>query len=155
MQLSRIGEQLPCTREPGKSKDPFAVAVVRLSVTVSPCYRVTTSTNDRSSVRVGPHYLRAAAASDWAWLTRILNPRKLFPRNFVKGQSAKILSLENLALYGTLSSVTFSSKSIPNTNFAQLVHFWQKWHISHPIEQECYFCQLRHNSKLGTSKCAI
>ena len=42
----------------------------------------------------------AAAASDWAWLTRILNPRKLFPRNFVKGQSAKMLSLENLALYG-------------------------------------------------------
>ena len=35
MQLSRIGEQLPCTREPGKRKDPFAVAVVRSSVTVS------------------------------------------------------------------------------------------------------------------------
>ena len=35
MQLSRIGEQLPCTREPGNSKDPFAVAVVRSSVTVS------------------------------------------------------------------------------------------------------------------------
>ena len=35
MQLSRIGEQLPCTREPRNSKDPFAVAVVRSSVTVS------------------------------------------------------------------------------------------------------------------------
>ena len=32
MQLSRIGEQL---REPENSKDPFAVAVVRSSVTVS------------------------------------------------------------------------------------------------------------------------
>ena len=35
MQLSCIGEQLPCTREPGNSKDPFAMAVVRSSVTVS------------------------------------------------------------------------------------------------------------------------
>ena len=35
MQPSRIGELLPCTREPGNHKDPFAVAVVRLSVTVS------------------------------------------------------------------------------------------------------------------------
>ena len=35
MQLSCIGEQLPCTREPGTRKDPFAVAVVRSSVTVS------------------------------------------------------------------------------------------------------------------------
>ena len=44
----------------------------------------------------------AAAASDWAyaWLARIHSPRKLFPRNFANGQSAKILSLENLALYG-------------------------------------------------------
>ena len=98
MQLSRIGEQLPCTREPGhgNSKDPFAVAVVRSSVTVSQQLR--------TIVNVGPHYLRAAAASDWAWLTRILHPRKLFPRNFVKGQSAKILSLENLALYGMESN---------------------------------------------------
>ena len=31
----RIGEQLPCTREPGTRKDPFAVAVVSSSVSVS------------------------------------------------------------------------------------------------------------------------
>ena len=31
MQLSRISEQLPCTRESGTRKDPFAVAVVRSS----------------------------------------------------------------------------------------------------------------------------
>ena len=30
----------------------------------------------------------------------ISDPRKLFPQNFAKGQSAKILPLEHLALYG-------------------------------------------------------
>ena len=39
----RIGEQLPCTREPGTHKDPFAVAVVRSSVSVSQQL----TTNDR------------------------------------------------------------------------------------------------------------
>ena len=29
-----IGEQLPCNREPGNCKDPFAVAVVRSRVTI-------------------------------------------------------------------------------------------------------------------------
>ena len=69
MQLLRIGEQLPCTREPGNSKEPFAVAVVR-------------SCHERLSVHVGPHYCAraAAAASDWVWLTRIL------------ARSAKIIS---------------------------------------------------------------
>ena len=38
--VSHIVEQLPCTREPGTRKDPFAVAVVRSSVE---CYRVTTT----------------------------------------------------------------------------------------------------------------
>ena len=38
-----------------------------------------------------------------------------------------------------LHSVTFSSKSIPNTNFGSLAHFWQKLHISLPTEQECCF----------------
>ncbi len=33
-------------------------------------------------------------------LTGILDPRKLFPRNVCECQSAKILRLENLALYG-------------------------------------------------------
>ena len=46
MRLSRISEQLPCMREPGNSKDPFAVAVVRSSVTVSQQLRM----------YVGPHY---------------------------------------------------------------------------------------------------
>ena len=87
-------EQLPCTREPGNSKDPFAVAVVRSRVTVSQQLR--TINRVCTTLRAA----LAAAASDWVWLTRILNPRKLFLQNFVKGQSAKILSLENLALYG-------------------------------------------------------
>ena len=39
----RIGEQLPCTRESGTRKDPFAVAVVRSSVSVSQQL----TTNDR------------------------------------------------------------------------------------------------------------
>ena len=68
----RIGEQLPCTRdsEPGTRKDPFAVAVVRSSVSVSQQL----TTNDRLyeyvCARRPALLLRAAvAASDWAWLT--------------------------------------------------------------------------------------
>ncbi len=37
-------------------------------------------------------------------LTGILDPRKLFPRNVCECQSAKILRLENFALYGIYSS---------------------------------------------------
>ena len=36
----------------------------------------------------------------WAWSAGIFGPRNLFPRKFANGLSAKILSLENLALYG-------------------------------------------------------
>ena len=99
MQLSRIGEQLPCTREPGTRKDPFAVAVVRSSVTVSQQLNLQ---YERSIVRVQVCMSArpALVRRRWAWLTRIHSPRKLFPRNFVQGQSTKILSLENLALYG-------------------------------------------------------
>ena len=53
MQLSHISEQLP-TREPGTRKDPFAVAVVRSSVTVS--QQLYVRTIDCMSVHVGPHY---------------------------------------------------------------------------------------------------
>ena len=58
MQLSRIGEQLPCTREPGTRKDPFAVAVVRSSVnTVSQlqtieCARTSTGLIARGGGRI-------------------------------------------------------------------------------------------------------
>jgi len=31
-----------------------------------------------------------------------------------------------------------------------LFHFWQKWHISHPTEQGCCFCQLWINQKCAT-----
>ena len=41
--------------------------------------------------------------------------------------------------------VMFSSKSIPNNKFSSLVHFWRKWYISHPIEQEWCVCQLWRN----------
>ena len=85
----RIGEQLPCTREPGTRKDPFAVAVVRSSVSVS-------RTSACISIARGGGRIGLGVAN------RIHSQRKLFPRNFVKGQSAKILSLENLALYGSL-----------------------------------------------------
>ena len=30
-----------------------------------------------------------------------------------------------------------------------LFHFWQKWHISHPTEEDCCFCLI------DMSKCAI
>ena len=39
-----------------------------------------------------------------------------------------------------------------------LVHWsivWQKWHISHPIELECYSGNLGLVPKIGVSKCAI
>ena len=74
MQLSRISEQLPCAREPGNSKDPFAVAVVRSSVISCP-WIIHTNVLSMIVSRV----CTSAAASDWAWLTRILNLRKLFP----------------------------------------------------------------------------
>ena len=65
-------------REPG---NPFSVAVMRSSVTVSQKLR-------GSSIRLG---------------VATQNPQsmKLFPQNFVKGHSANILPLENLALYSS------------------------------------------------------
>ena len=101
MQLSRIGEQLPCTREPGNSKDPFAVAVVRSSVTVSHCY------NYKRSIECArrPALLARGTRGGRIRLGGAnQNPQsaKIISAKFVKGQSAKILSLETLALYGSV-----------------------------------------------------
>ena len=39
-----------------------------------------------------------------------------------------------------------STGSAVSANFGSIiVHFWQKWHISHPTEQERYFCQFGLN----------
>ncbi len=43
-------------------------------------------------------YATYASSGQWAWPTAIRDPRKLFPRNCVQAQSAKILRLENIAL---------------------------------------------------------
>ena len=105
MQLSHIGEQLPCTREPGNRKDPFPVASgERSSVTVSQQLQ----TIDCMSVHVGPHYWfncmwrqhHQQTERDARMANQ--NPRsaKIISTNFLKGQSAKILSLKTLALYG-------------------------------------------------------
>ena len=47
---------------------------------------------------------------NWAWLTGILDPRNLFPQKFVRGRSAKILSPENLALYGIIYDYIVASQ---------------------------------------------
>ena len=39
-----------------------------------------------------------------------------------------------------------------STNFGSCSIFWQKWHISRPIEQGCCFCQFWINSKIGMPK---
>ena len=96
MQLSCIGEQLPCTREPGNSKDPIRCGSGEIE-----CYRVTSTMNDQvcTSARTTA---RGASGGRIRLGMANQNPQsvKLFLRNFAKGQSAKILSLENLALYG-------------------------------------------------------
>ena len=33
------------------------------------------------------------------------------------------------------------TRSAVSANYGSLFHFWQKWHITHPTEQECCFCQ--------------
>ena len=59
---------------------------------------------------------------NWVWLTGILDLWNLFLRKFVRGQSAKILSLENLALYGIFGPKTASEiiseclTSVPTRN---------------------------------------
>ena len=48
----------------------------------------------------------------------------------------------NFQLHISITYLTHSaafSNSIPNATFGSLVHFWQKWHISHPIGKECCF----------------
>ena len=98
MQLSRIGEQLPCTREPGTRKDPFAVVRSSVTVTTTTNNQVCTSARTTGLIARSGGRIRLGVANQ--------NPQsgKLFPRNFVKGQSAKNLSLENLALYGMFST---------------------------------------------------
>ena len=80
-------------------KDPFAVAVVRSGVSVS--QQLTTNNrvrvrsvckSARTSIARGGGRIRLGVAN------RIHSLRKLFPQNFVKGQSVKNLSLENLAI---------------------------------------------------------
>ena len=113
----RIGEQLPCTRELGTRKDPLAVAAVRSSVFVSQQQRTIeyeyecVHMSACISIARGGGHIRLGVAN------RIHSPRKLFPRNFVKGQSAKILSLENFALYGMLHFYTFR----------KYIHTSQQW----------------------------
>ena len=103
----RVSVNSCLVRESGTRKDPFAVLVVRSSVTVSQQLR----TIDCTSVHVhrpallgliacGGGRIRLGVANQ-----NLCNPQKLFPRNFVEGQSAKISSLENLALYGTSSEM--------------------------------------------------
>ena len=56
----------------------------------------------KSAKQAAEHGVAATVSKQcWAWLTGFLDPRNLFPRRFVRGQSAKILSLEILALYGS------------------------------------------------------
>ena len=92
----RISANSCLVRELGTRNDPFAVAVVWSSVTVSQLRTI-----DCTSEHVTGLIARGGGRI-WLGVARLtrINPRKLFPRNFVKGQSAKILSLENLALYG-------------------------------------------------------
>jgi len=37
-----------------------------------------------------------------------------------------------------------------SANFGSFPFFWKKWHISHPIEQGCCFCQFWINRKCAT-----
>ena len=103
MQLSRIGEQLPCTREPGNRNNPFAVAVMRSSVTVSQqlvyersIVQVCTSARTISLIVRDGGSIRQGVANQ--------NPQsaKIISAKFCKKvQSAKMLSLKNLALYNS------------------------------------------------------
>jgi len=41
------------------------------------------------------------------------------------------------------------TKLFTQCNFGTAFHFWQKWHIGSPIEQECCLCQSWINTKIG------
>ena len=68
----------------------------------------------------------------WAWLTRILDPRNLFPRKFVRGRSAKILFLKNLTLYGI--SALIALPIISKTK-----HSWEIFLCKCPHSTACVF----------------
>ena len=84
MQLSRIGEQL---RESGNSKDPFAVAVVRSSVT------------SKTNLLIGTHVVLEHCTP--VPMATYNKAAKIISAKF----SIRPISLENLALYGTTESL--------------------------------------------------